>query len=160
MADYTENPIVPTAKHSDWYARASRALADAGYRRGSVRLAVLELLDNQPCALSAVEIEEALRHRAPDPKTASRASVYRILDELEALGLLAKLEVGQGIVRFEAAREGSGHHHHLICDHCGTLIPFRDEELERTIHQVSQRVALNVSEHEVVLHGACSDCTS
>jgi Fur family ferric uptake transcriptional regulator len=158
MADYTGNPIVPPSKHSDWYARASRALADAGYRRGGARLALLGLLDAQPCALSAVEIEEALRHRSPAPRTASRASIYRILDELEALDLVARLEVGQGIVRFEAAREGSGHHHHLICDHCGTLTPFTDAELERTISAVSERVALDVSEHEVVLHGACSSC--
>ena len=61
-------------------------------------------------------------------------------------------------MRFEAAREGSGHHHHLICDHCGTLTPFTDAELERTISAVSERVALDVSEHEVVLHGACSSC--
>jgi Fur family ferric uptake transcriptional regulator len=147
-------------KHSGWYDRASRALADAGYRRGGARLAVLQLLDNQPCALSAVEIEGAIRHQSQAPRTASRASVYRILDELTALGLVARLDVGQGIVRFEAVREGTGHHHHLICDHCGTLTPFTDEELERTIRQVAQRVPLNVAEHEVVLHGACSDCVS
>jgi Fur family ferric uptake transcriptional regulator len=145
-------------QHTGWYDRARRALQDAGYRRGGARLAVLELLDNQPCARSALEIEDALRYDSQAPRTASRASIYRILDELTALGLVARLEVGQGIVRFEAVRGGTGHHHHLICDHCGTLTPFTDEALEQTIHQVSQRVPLNVSEHEVVLHGACTDC--
>jgi len=142
-----------------WYDRANQALLDAGYRRGGARHAVLELLDTQPCACSAIEIEEILRHRPQAGRAVSRASIYRILAELEALGLVAKLEVGQGIVRFEAVREGSGHHHHLICDSCGTLTPFTDPELERAIRHVSERVALNVSEHEVVLHGACSDCT-
>ena len=118
-----------------------------------------QLLDTQACARSAVEIEDAAARaarRAAGPSR--RASVYRILDELEALGLITRLEVGQGIVRFEAVREGSGHHHHLICDVCGTLTPFTDEALERTIDELSQRVALRVSEHEVVLHGSCSDC--
>lgn len=150
--------MIVAATESDWYGRASRALQDAGYRRGGARQAVLELLDRQPCARSAVEIETALRHGARSARTASRASIYRILDELEALGLVARIEVGQGVVRFEPVREGSGHHHHLICDHCGALTPFTDEELERTIRHVSQRVALNVSEHEVLLHGACADC--
>jgi len=148
-----------TTAHGDWYDRASQALSDAGYRRGAARRAVLELLDTQPCAATAIEIEDVLRHRSQATRTVSRASIYRILAELETLGLVTRLEVGQGIDRFEAVREGSGHHHHLVCDHCGTLTPFADEELERAIHHVSQRVALNVSEHEVVLHGACPDCT-
>ena len=148
------------AERTRWYDSASRALHDAGYRRGSARLTVLELLDSQPCALSAIEIEDALRDRSQGARTVSRASIYRILDELEALGLVSRLEVGQATVRFEAIREGSGHHHHLVCDHCGTLTPFTDAELERTIQHVAQRVPLAVSEHEIVLHGACEDCAS
>jgi len=148
-----------TTGHGGWYDRASQALSDAGYRRGAARRAVLELLDTRPCAATAIEIEDALRHRSQATRAVSRASIYRILAELETLGLVTRLEVGGGIDRFEAVREGSGHHHHLICDHCGTLTPFADEELERAIRHVSRRVALNVSEHEVVLHGACPDCT-
>jgi Fur family ferric uptake transcriptional regulator len=146
------------AERTRWYDRASRALHDAGYRRGGARLTVLELLDRQPCALSAIEIEDALRNRGHGARAVSRASVYRILDELEALGLVTRLDVGQATVRFEAMREGSGHHHHLVCDHCGTLTPFTDAELERTIQHVSERVPLAVSEHEIVLHGACNNC--
>jgi Fur family ferric uptake transcriptional regulator len=147
------------SKYSHWYDDAGRALADAGYRRGGARLAVIGLLDSQPCALSALEIEDALRHDSDAPRSASRASIYRILDELTGLGLIARLEVGQGVVRYEPVRDGHGHHHHLICDHCGTLTPFTDEELEHTIHQVSKRVPLTVSEHEIILHGACTKCT-
>ena len=142
-----------------WYERATHELAGAGYRRGAARQAVLELLDEQECARSAVEIEDLLRRRTEAGRPVSRASIYRILDQLEALGLVSRLEVGQGVVRFEAVREGSGHHHHLICDVCGTLTPFTDPELERAIDRLSQRVALKVSEHEVVLHGECSDCS-
>jgi Fur family ferric uptake transcriptional regulator len=147
------------AEPREWYERATHALAGAGYRRGAARQAVLELLDEQACARSAVEIEDLLRRRLSTSRPVSRASIYRILDQLEALGLVSRLEVGQGVVRFEAVREGSGHHHHLICDVCGTLTPFTDPELERAIDRLSQRVALNVSEHEVVLHGECSDCS-
>ncbi|MGA2470642.1 MAG: Fur family transcriptional regulator [Solirubrobacteraceae bacterium] len=146
--------------HTGWFTRASGALSAAGYRRGGARLAVLELLDHQPCALSAIEIERALDLESRTPRSASRASIYRILDELDGLGLVARLEVGQGIVRFEALREGGGHHHHLICDRCGTLTPFSDDELELAIRHVSARVPLTVSEHEIVLHGACADCAS
>ena len=125
-----------------WYEQATRALAAAGYRRGGARHAVLELLDAQPCGRSAIEIEDALAAAAARAAGLA-ASIYRILDELESLGLVARLEVGSGVVRFEAVREGSGHHHHLVCDVCGTLTPFSDPELERAIDCVSRRVALD-----------------
>ena len=141
-----------------WLEHANSELAAAGFRRGGARRAVLALLDEQPCARSAVEIEDELRRRPAGVRSPSRASVYRILDELEHLGLVSRLEVGQGVVRFEAARGDGGHHHHLICDVCGTLTPFTDDGLERAIHDLSRRVDLKVSEHEVVLHGSCADC--
>jgi Fur family ferric uptake transcriptional regulator len=142
------------AQH-DWVSGAAQALADAGYRRGGARRAVLDLLDEQTCALSALEIEDILRTRE---RRVSRASIYRILEELERLGAVQRVDIGQGLVRYEPARGDKHHHHHLVCDHCGALQPFSDPELERAIRRLSQRVPLAVSDHEVVLHGACADC--
>jgi Fur family ferric uptake transcriptional regulator len=140
---------------STWAASASRALSDAGYRRGGARRAILALLDEQACALSAVEIERALVERGSE---VSRASVYRVMDELEEIGVVQRVEIGQGIVRYEPVREGPGHHHHLVCDRCGRLEPFTDEGIERAIRRLSDRLPVQVSEHEVVLHGACETC--
>jgi len=139
----------------DWAERATRALSEAGYRRGGARRAVLELLDEQRCALSAIEIEDTLRRRS---RRVARASVYRILEQLERLQLVQRVDTGRTMARFEAVRGGDGHHHHLVCDGCGLLMPFSDEALERTIHELSARVPIAVSEHEVVLHGACEKC--
>jgi Fur family transcriptional regulator, ferric uptake regulator len=138
-----------------WAQRAASALADAGYRRGGARAALIALLDAQSCALSAAEIEDQLR--SGDGRPVARASIYRILEQLEALKLVTRVEVGQGLARFEAAR-AEGHHHHMVCDACGQVIPFEDPDLERAIEQLAQRVAFTVAEHDVVLHGACADC--
>jgi Fur family transcriptional regulator, ferric uptake regulator len=113
----------------------------------------------QRCALTAHEIEDALR--AGSPRAVSRASIYRILDELERAGLVARVETGQSMVRYERAHHSAAeHHHHLVCDSCGVVIPFSDTALERAIDELSKRVPLTVSEHEIVLHGACRECTS
>ena len=140
---------------SDWAAQAAQVLAAAGYRRGGARQAILELLGEQSCALSAVEIEQALRARN---REVSRASVYRVMDELEAIGLVVLVEVGRGVLRYEAARAGRGHHHHLVCESCGRLEAFSDDALERAIRRLSERLPARVSEHEVVLHGECGAC--
>ena len=141
-----------------WAQHAADRLAEAGYRRGGARQAVIDLLDTQPCALSAFEIEDQLR--AGDRRV-GRASVYRVLDELEKLKLVQRLEVGQGITRYEAHHpDGHHHHHHLVCDTCGEVIPFEDDDLERAIDRVARRVTFEVSEHEIVLHGTCAECIS
>jgi Fur family transcriptional regulator, ferric uptake regulator len=146
-----------SAEGSSWGAQAADALSAAGYRRGGARRAILELLDDQQCALSAIEIEDALLARK---REVSRASVYRVMDELEEIGLVQRVEIGQGMVRYEPVREGPGHHHHLVCDHCGRLQPFTDDGLERAIRRLSDRLPLRVSEHEIVIHGACETCAS
>ena len=137
-----------------WAERASGRLADAGYRRGGARRAVIDLLAAQACALSALEIEEELRR---SERKVARASVYRVLDELEQLKLVARIEVGQGISRYEPVHAHT-HHHHLVCSDCGEVLPFEDEELERTIHRVARRVDFDVTGHDIVLHGSCGAC--
>jgi len=140
-----------------WATAAAEALAAAGYRRGGARAAVIGLLDEQGCALSAAEIEALLRDRGG--RGVARASVYRILEELEGVRMVTRVEVGHGLARFEAARR-EGHHHHMVCDACGSVTPFQDAELERTIHRLADRVTFEVAEHDVVLHGACGDCAT
>ncbi len=144
------------ANGGEWLARAEAALTAAGRKRGLARRALLELLASQRCALTAVQIESELRGASARP--VSRASIYRILDELERLGLVQRVETGQAMVRFERAHDDGGHHHHLVCDACGVVMPFTDPVLERAITSLSERVPLAVSEHEIVLHGACRDC--
>jgi Fur family ferric uptake transcriptional regulator len=140
-----------------WSEHALEQLSDAGYRRGGARQAVIELLDTQACALSALDIEDELR--AGDGRRVGRASIYRVLDELVTLGLLTRVEVGDGVARYEPQRpHGGEHHHHFVCDGCGRLTPFQDDALERAIRGLAARVSFDVSDHDVTLHGCCENC--
>lgn len=139
-----------------WTQYANERLANTGYRRGGGRRAVIELLDSQECALSAQEIEDALR--AGDRKV-GRATVYRVLDELDSLGLVARVEIGDGVTRYETVfPDRAEHHHHLVCDQCGKLIPFVDDELERAIRRIGRREDFTIAGHDVTLHGSCAAC--
>src|SRR3954454_6062130 len=136
-----------------WSAYALERLASAGHRRGGAREAVVDFLGGQACALSALEIEDGLR----DGRRVGRASVYRVLDELVSLDLVSRVDVGDGVVRYEPQR--SQHHHHLVCDGCGRLTPFEDDALEQAIRRLAERVAFDVSDHDVTLHGSCERCS-
>ena len=159
MSDAHAGADPASSPTGSWTQRAESTLAAAGHKRGGARRALLELLDAQACALTAVEIEDALRERGAR-RPVSRASVYRILDELERVGLVQRVETGQTMIRYERAREQTEHHHHLVCDECGQVMPFSDDELERAISRLTEKVPLSVSEHEIVLRGACPDCAS
>ena len=137
---------------TEWVEHAMSELGRAGHRRGGARTAVVELLDRQSCARSALEIDDELR---AEGRRVGRASVYRALEQLAALGLVSKVEVGHGTARYEPIRPGGHHHHHLVCDDCGNVLPFEDPELERSIDRLSRRLDFRVAEHEVVLHGSC-----
>jgi Fur family ferric uptake transcriptional regulator len=142
---------------SPWIEHAQAALAQAGRKRGGARQAMLELLGGERCALTAVEIESALAQS--HSRQVSRASIYRILEDLEGLGLVHRVETGQAMVRYERTPDPEHHHHHLVCDTCGVVMPFSDPALERAITNLSRRVPLRVSEHEIVIRGACRDCS-
>jgi Fur family ferric uptake transcriptional regulator len=140
-----------------WTAFANERLANEGFRRGGGRAAVIDLLDAQECALSAQEIEDQLK---AGERKVGRATVYRVIDELVELGLLGRVEIGDGIARFERVfPEGAHHHHHFVCSNCEQLVPFEDEELERVLRRVARREGLVMESHEVTLRGRCPDCS-
>ncbi len=143
---------------AQWSEMALQRLSGAGYRRGGAREAVIELLDSQPCALSALDIEDRLR--TGEGRRVGRASIYRVVDELVSLDLLTRVEVGDGVARYEPHRGCTGHehHHHLVCDGCGRLEPFQDAALEQAIRHLASRVSFDVSDHDVTLHGCCRAC--
>lgn len=133
-----------------WAERASRRFDEAGFRTGAARRQVIELLEGEDCALTALEIDRRL------PKV-GRASVYRTLEQLEDLELVHRVDVGGDTVAYER-NDPTGHHHHMVCVRCGRLVPFEDQGLERAIHLVAEQAEFEVSAHDVLLRGTCPRC--
>jgi Fur family transcriptional regulator, ferric uptake regulator len=138
-----------------WSDLAMRALDEAGHRSGGARRAVVELLADEDCCLTAQEIAERLRSSGSGVGT---ASVYRALDLLDEFGLVQRIEVGEGGSRYEAMVPGGEHHHHAVCDRCGRITPFEDASLERAIGQLAKRLDHHVRGHDVVIRGRCGRC--
>ena len=116
---------------------------------------MVEYLDGQDCCLSAQEVHERL---AAAGARVGIASVYRVLDLLAAEGLLTRVDLGDGVARYEPARPDGHHHHHLVCGDCGRVEAFEDDALERELTRVATRLGYAMDAHEVVLRGACDAC--
>jgi len=145
--------IVPVPS---WSERTSQSLRERGYRTGGAREAVIELLGTEDCCSTAQELHDRLRQRG---RRVGLASVYRALELLTELGFAKRIDVGEGIARYEAAHLDE-HHHHVVCDDCGRIESFKDGPLEQAIAALQDRLGYVVAKHEVVLRGECDDCRS
>ena len=138
-----------------WAAVALARLRDASGRTGAARHVVVHHLDRQDCCVSAQEIHDAVRAGGA---RLGIASVYRTLEGLGELGLVQRVDLGDGISRFERVDSTGDHHHHLVCDDCGKVEPFEDPALEAAILGVAGGKGYDVAAHDVVLRGSCGDC--
>jgi Fur family ferric uptake transcriptional regulator len=151
----TVYPCLVTEHGSEWAQRARRGLELAGHRAGGARDAVVECLSRQDCCLSAQEIADELR---AEGRGVGIASVYRAIDLLHGMGLVQRVDVGEGGTRYEPVVPGGEHHHHVVCDSCGRVVAFEDAPLERAIDRLGRRLGHAVSAHEVVIRGTCPRC--
>ncbi len=151
-----KQPSSATADNA-WADHALEALQAAGLRRGGARTAVVETLARHDCAVTALEIDDELRRGSV---SVGRASVYRALDQLEALGLVQRFEVERGTASYERVDPGGDHHHHAICQVCGRMEAFEDRDLERAIHKIEGEIPFEISAHDVVLRGRCRRCSA
>ncbi len=155
-SDATIADAMGSAQNESWIDAATDTLRSSGYQGGGARQAVLELLSDQDCAVTALEIEEGLRRKR---RRVARASVYRALENLHDLGLVRRVDRGAGIpAGFERIEPSGHHHHHFVCDDCGKLVPFEDAGLERLMRRLESSSEFAVREHEVVLRGSCDGC--
>jgi Fur family transcriptional regulator, ferric uptake regulator len=143
------------APSTDWESSAKDALREAGHRAGGARDAVVSLLSRQSCCLSAQEISDDLRRSGSD---VGIASIYRALDLLHELGLVQRVEFGEGIARYEPVVPGGEHHHHAVCEKCGRVTAFEDPRLEQQLRRLAGRLRHSMSGHDLVIHGRCVKC--
>ena len=137
-----------------WAESALEQLRAASGRSGGARSAVVDFVARQDCCLTVQEIYDGLRGEGA---RAGIASVYRAVEALVDADLVQRVDLGDGIARFERT-DPADHHHHLVCADCGKVEPFADPALEAALERVAGGRGYDVAAHEVVLRGACDDC--
>jgi Fur family ferric uptake transcriptional regulator len=152
-----------THEQLQWAEASRNRIRRAGHRRGGARDVLIELFAREDCALTVQEIDKRLSAWLQEgvvSRPVGIASVYRGVEVLQDLRLIARVDVGDGVARYERAplEQHDHHHHHFVCDKCGLLVPFDDDALERAIIALESRFGFEAQEHEVVLRGVCVGC--
>jgi len=85
------------------------------------------------------------------------ATVYRTMKLLTDCGLAAERHFRDAEARYERTTDG-GHHDHLICEGCGTIVEFEEDRIERLQGEVAQRFGFAITGHKMELYGLCRAC--
>lgn len=135
--------------HSD----DATALRQQGHRLTPQRLAVLEIIKSSRRHLTADEIHAAV---LPQHPYVNIATVYRILQWLQEVGLVAPIAIGSGPLRYEYIRGIA--HHHLVCQECGHEHEIGDDILDTLKVELLERYGFTAQLSHLALPGRCADC--
>ena len=134
----------------------SEDLHRAGLKVTQPRLRILHLLATSPDRhLTAEEVYRMLLESGED---VGLATVYRVLTQFEAAGIVIRHHFEGGQATFETS--AGAHHDHIVCNQCGRIEEFVDEGIERAQQEVARRSGFTVRGHSLILYGDCerSDC--
>ena len=124
------------------------ALKKAGLKATSPRLRILDILEREADRrLSAEDVYRALLTAGDD---VGLATVYRVLTQFEAAGLVQRHNFDGSHAVFEMAR--GPHHDHMVCVDSGEVLEFFDEEIERRQRDIVAARGYELVEHSLVLY--------
>jgi Fur family ferric uptake transcriptional regulator len=82
------------------------------------------------------------------------ATVYRVLTQFEAAGLVTRHHFEGGHSVFEM---NEGHHHdHIVCNQCGKVVEFVEETIERCQEKVARKAGFSIRDHSLIIYGDCN----
>lgn len=134
----------------DRHERLKELLKQNGYSVTTQRLAVYDTIQQQH-QISLAGLMGTLA-------TVDRASIYRIVDVYEKIGVVLRIQKGK-----EAMLELSGafgdHHHHLYCALCQTIIEIPGSPVvEAELQAITQTAGFAMQSHVIELSGLCASC--
>jgi len=141
-----------------WYV----GLRDRGYRMTAPRKAIIELLNRSSKHPSAEDIYLAVHKTYP---AIGLTTVYRTLELLQQMGIIRKLDFGNGRSRYEIAGGPRWRYHqHLFCMKCGRVIDYTDfvTQEEKLLNKIgkalSKKYKFKINVHQLHFYGFCDKC--
>lgn len=129
------------------------ALDRAGYRRTAPRRAVADFIAQRDGHFTAADLMADARAQQA---AIGRATIFRMLDTLEELGLLERIDLPNGDHAYVACEPT--HHHHCICSSCRVSVEVEDRGLQRVLDDIAQRTGFTLQGHRLELYGICAAC--
>ena len=130
----------------------SSELRKAGLKVTLPRMKILEILETSKTRhMSAEDVYKVLLEAEEE---IGLATVYRVLTQFEAAGLVSRHHFEGGHSVFEM---NEGHHHdHIVCNQCGKVVEFVEETIERCQEKVARKAGFSIRDHSLIIYGDCT----
>lgn len=83
------------------------------------------------------------------------STVFRAVGVFEQEGLIERVDLGDGLARYETRRS---HHEHVRCDSCGRVAEVPGCALEAVGREIEVSTGYRLSGHSLVFSGTCPEC--
>jgi Fur family ferric uptake transcriptional regulator len=131
----------------------SSDIKNAGLKLTLPRMKILELLENS--IDRHLKAEDVYRMLLDSGEEIALATVYRVLTQFEAAGLVTRHHFEGGHAVFEL-NDGE-HHDHLVDISSGRVAEFYDEVIEQRQKEIAKKHNFTITEHTMILYGQFDD---
>jgi Fur family ferric uptake transcriptional regulator len=125
-----------------------KELRQAGLKVTLPRLKILEILEN--AKLRHMSAEDIYKHLLEEGEDIGLATVYRVLTQFEAAGLVTRHNFEGGHSIFEL--DDGEHHDHMVEVETGEVVEFMSTEIERIQHEIAEKHGYELLDHSLVLY--------
>lgn len=137
--------------HASQSDDAGDELKKAGLKATIPRLKILKILES--AEHPHVTAEEVYKRLLAAGEEVGLATVYRVLTQFQAAGLVIRHNFEGGRSVFEINQ--GGHHDHMVCIECGKVFEFVDAAIEERQRRVAEQAGFVIDEHALYLYGVC-----
>lgn len=121
-------------------------------RATPIRQAVLVLLSHASKPFDIQEIAKALGRHGSKPDL---VTLYRTIDTFLEAKIIKSVNFHDGKLRYEMEGE---HHHHLVCEQCGSITPIHEPCIAVSEKTVLQKYGFDIRNHTLEFFGICKNC--
>ena len=123
-------------------------LKDNGLKVTGPRLKILDLFETHAEEhLSAEDVYRILLDEGIE---------IRVLTQFEQAGILLRHHFETGKAVYELNK--GGHHDHIVCVKCGSVIEFHSEEIEALQDKIAEENGFRIVDHALYMYGVCAEC--
>ncbi len=131
-------------------------LRDAGLKVTLPRVKILEILEKQSAEDRHLTAEKVYKILLSEDEEIGLATVYRVLTQFEAAGLVTRHHFEGGNSVFELNK--GTHHDHIVCMKCGRVDEFTDDVIEQRQKAIAKQLHYELTDHSLYLYGICQQC--
>mgnify|MGYP001248855911 FL=1 len=125
-------------------------LKKAGLKATLPRIKIMEVLASTALQEEAhFSAEDIYKELILNDEDIGLATVYRVLTQFEAAGMVKKHHFEDKHAVYEVIEE---HHEHMVCVDTGKVLEFQDDQLMSRLEEIANGVGYQIVDHNLVLH--------